>query len=54
MLLAEGVLHTSQQRTNTINLFLNYWYVLPIVIGIIAFIWLVKYGLETDDSGDAY
>ena len=44
----------SQQRSNTINVLLQYWYVIPIFVGIIAFIYIIKYGLESDEEGDAY
>lgn len=53
-ILDAGLLHTSQQRINTLNLIQDYWYVIPIVVGVLAFIWLIKYGLESDESGDAY
>ena len=52
--LLESGLHSSQQRTNTLNLVLNFWYVIPIVVGVIGFIWLIKYGLESDQGGNAY
>lgn len=44
----------SQQRTNTLNLILQYWYVIPIFVGIVGFLYLIKYGLESDESGGAY
>lgn len=44
----------SQQRSNTLNVLLQYWYVIPIFVGIIAFIYILKYGLESDEGGDAY
>lgn len=44
----------SQQRTNTLNLILQYWYVIPIFVGIVVFLYLMKYGLESDESGGAY
>lgn len=53
-ILADGSLHSSQQRTNTLNLVLKFWYVIPIVVGIIGFVWIIKYGLESDESGDVY
>ena len=52
-LLAAG-LHSSPQRTSTLNLVLNYWYVIPIVVGILGFIYILKYGLESDQGGNAY
>lgn len=44
----------SQQRSNTLNVLLQYWYVIPIFVGIIAFIYIIKYGLESDEGGEAY
>ena len=44
----------SQQRSNTLNVLLQYWYVIPIFVGIIAFIYIIKYGLESDEGGNAY
>ncbi len=53
-LVGSGLLHTSQQRTNTLNMIQKYWWVIPIVVGIIGFIYIIKYGLESDQNGDAY
>lgn len=44
----------SQQRTSTLNLILDYWYVIPIFVGIVLFLYLIKYGLESDEGGNAY
>ena len=44
----------SQQRSNTLNVLLQYWYIIPIFAGIITFIYIIKYGLESDEGGNAY
>ena len=52
-LLAAG-LHSSPQRTFTLKLILNYWYVIPIVVAVLGFVYIIKYGLESDQGGNAY
>jgi hypothetical protein len=44
----------SQQRTNTLNVILQYWYAVPIFAGVLSLVYLMKYGLESDEGGNAY
>lgn len=43
----------SQQRMDTLNLILQYWYVIPIFVGVLILVYLIKYGLESE-GGNSY
>lgn len=44
----------SQVRVNTLNVMLKYWYIIPIFVGVITLVYIIKYGIESDQGGNAY